>query len=783
MTPVGRSRSIGWGTLGLVCVALAVRAAEPVKVAHVVIENRGPGRVDDGFVRARIETAAGQEFDRARVSRDVRALLDSGWFTDVTAEARPSGRDVVVAFGLVGRWRLAGPVEFEGHDEFSLRKLRKLVTLEPGDPVDEAALGAAAVTVRDEYRKYDYYNATVRPVLEPVDRDAGTARARIVIDEGRGAPVKHVVFRGTRAVARRDLLDAVKFPNWWNPFRYFRSFDHEADDLAAYRAAVRDVYLNRGYLDVAVSAPRVMTNEAGRASVYIGLAEGELYRLRRWSVSGMTLFSQEDLLAALRLKPGAVASMQAVEAAAQTIRNRYSARGYMGTVVRPRIEPDRADRTVDIDFAVQEGSLTHLRAIHIVGNEKTKDKVLRRELVVYPGDLYDEAKVDRSRRLLQNLGYFSRVDAYPQQTLDRDERDLMIEVEEKPTGQFMIGAGFSSVDNLLGFMELSQGNFDIKGWPYFTGGGQKLKLRAEFGASRSEYDLSFTEPWFLDRRLSLGLDLFRSQADFDEYDQTTTGFATTLGRGLGGGNRMDVRYQLKREEISDVSDTNVYTVVDTGEPYTFAREEDVVDSSVRVTLTHDSRNHPFLPTAGVRASAFAQMSGGILGFDQDLLRSGFQVRQYVSPWLGHTIQLRCRYETVEPYGDTDEVNLANRLFLGGGRNLRGFEYRDVGPKAIRTDSSGAVQYEPIGGQSMAYATIEYAVPIVRGVRLAAFYDTGNAWTDAYDIDLGDLASSWGLGLRFDIPSFPIRIDRAWVIEYDDEYTNDDAWVFWIGYDF
>lgn len=775
----------GVGAVGLVCwIAAAALAADPAKVLEVRLENRGPGHVDEAFVRNRISTAAGRPFDRSTVSRDVRSLLNSGWFTDVKAEALPSSNDVVVVFSLVNRWRLAGPVEFVGRDEFSVRKLRKLVELEPGDPVDEQVLGAKATKVRDEYRKYDYYQATVRPELVPVDRTGGTARATLYIEEGTEVPVKHVAFNGNQVAARRDLLDAIQYPNWWNPFRYFRSFDHETDDLALYRAEVRDVYLNRGYLDVAVSQPRVMTNDAGRASLHIAVAEGDLYRLRSWSVSGSVLFTAEELLKAVKLKPGAVASMKSIDAAAQAIKDRYSARGYLGTVVRPRVDPDRASLTVDIEFTVKEGTLTHLRLVQIVGNDRTRDKVVRRELVVYPGDLYDEAKIERSRRRLQNLGYFSRVEAFPQDTTARDEKDLVVEVEEKSTGQFMIGAGFSSVDNLLGFMELSQGNFDIKGWPYFTGGGQKLKLRAEVGSSRSSYDLSFIEPWFLDRQLSLGFDLFRTQVDYDDYEQTTTGFATTLGKSLGGGNRLDLRYQLKRDEISDVSDTNLYTVVETGEQVSFVNEQDTVDSSVRATLGHDSRNHPFLPTAGTRASVFSQVSGGALGFDEDLVRSGFQARQYWSPWMRHTITFRCRYETVDSYGDTEEVDLANRLFVGGGRSLRGFENRDVGPKAIRTDAEGnLIDYKPIGGQSMAFATVEYAIPVVRGVRLAAFYDTGNAWLDPYEADASGLASSWGLGFRFDIPNFPIRIDRAWVIEYDDEYTNDDPWVFWIGYDF
>jgi outer membrane protein insertion porin family len=779
------NRCLLGASVGLWCAwGLAAAAAEATPtVRGVRLENRGAGRIDEGFVRDRIATRAGQALDRAAVSRDVRALLDTGWFTDAVAEARPSSNGVVVVFGLVNRWRLEGAPAFEGESRFSRRKLGNLVDLDPGDPIDEHVAGLKAAAIRAEYRKHDYYAVSVRPEVRPVNRAAGTAGLVFHIDEGVEARVKRVVFSGNAHVGTRDLLDAVKYPNWWNPFRYFHSVDHDATDLAAYRTGVRDVYLKRGYLDAVVREPRVETGAGRRGSVRIVIVEGAIYRVKGWSITGSTLFSAAELGRAVKLKPGAVAGLDAIDAAAQAIKDRYSAKGCLGTVVRPRLAPDTAAHTVTVEFAVAEGKPTHLRSVQIAGNEKTRDKVIRRELLVNPGDLYDEAKVRRSQRRIENLGYFARVDAFPQDTQVEAEKDLILEVEEKSTGQFMIGAGFSSIDKVLGFIELSQGNFDLRGWPYLTGGGQKLKLRAEVGSTRSSYDLSFTEPWFLDRRLSLGLDLFRQDVSYDEYDLTSTGFATTLGKSLGGANRADLRYQLRRDVISDVSDTNLYTVVDTGEEYSFAREEDSTDSSLRLTLGHDTRNNPILPTGGTRASVFGQVSGGPLGFDQELYRTGLTAMQYWSPWSGHTLQARLRYETVDAYGDTEEVSISQRLFLGGGRNLRGFKYRDVGPKAIRTDSDGTVSYRPIGGQSMAYANFEYSVRIVKGVRIAAFYDIGNVWTDPMEVDAGDLASSHGVGLRFDLPGFPIRLDRAWVLEADDEYTRDDAWVFWIGYDF
>jgi len=224
--------------------------------------------------------------------------------------------------------------------------------------------------------------------------------------------------------------------------------------------------------------------------------------------------------------------------------------------------------------------------------------------------------------------------------------------------------------------------------------------------------------------------------------------------------------------------------VDTGESFYFRRESDTMKSSLRTSLTHDTRDNPFVPTRGMRASVFGTVMGGPFNFDTDLYELGTRARQYVPLWFKHVVSLGARYETVEAFGATEDVSIEDRLFLGGGRTLRGFEYRDVGPKAVPRDAPpGGSSYRPIGGRSLAMGSAEYAIPIVSHIRLATFYDIGNVWTDPYELDLNDLASSAGVGIRFDIPGFPIRIDRAWVIDFDDEYTDNDPWVFWIGFDY
>jgi outer membrane protein insertion porin family len=454
----------------------------------------------------------------------------------------------------------------------------------------------------------------------------------------------------------------------------------------------------------------------------------------------------------------------------------------MDTLASPRLDLKAKAGDVDIRFVLSEGRLTYIRNVLIRGNSVTKDKVIRRELLVYPGEKFDGVRIRKSESRLRNIGYFSNVTSSDEGAVS-NRSDIVFDVEEQRTGQFMAGAGFSSIDKLIGFVEVSQGNFDIRGRP-FMGAGQKIKLRSEFGSTRESYTLSLVEPWFLDRRLSLSTDLYRTQINDRDYDVLRQGGALGLGVPLGGPNRLDFKYRLEEVIIRDVTDTNAYFVVDGDETNAFSfAEPERVASSLAVTWSRDTRDNFFVPTRGARAYATGTVMGGPMGFDTDLydLEAGGTV--YVPLWWHHVLSVRTKVEVLDVYGDTEEVPLSERLFMGGSRTVRGFRYRWVGPKAERADGSGSIR--PCGGQSSALASAEYSIPMPGApkLRLAGFYDIGNVWFDPYEFDLGSLAAGAGVGLRLDIPGFPIRFDYAWPVEKDDPRSRTENWSFWIGYGF
>lgn len=796
LNPAARlSGGFAWTVRASLVVCLLAGVCSPLQAAVIrdlKVEQRGMGRSDEAYVLAHVHAAVGASFSGSLAAQDVKKLLETGQFSTVDVRVEPmDGGDLRMIYTVQPKMRLVEKPVIEGVSTFRESKVRKWLAIEDGDLVDDQAAGVAVRKVIQEYRKKQYSEASGLWAFEVIDAARGQVRMTFSFDEGRRSYVRDIRVEGNQELSGTELRDALKRPSVLNPWRWFFKKKYDRYELGEIESNVRRQYMNRGFMDVQVSVS-VAENETSEGdTAVVTIQEGDRYAFGDVSMEGISLFPEETLRGLLTTSPGVMASLDEIENTATRLELYYGDRGYLNAGARPVLVPDREKRLVNVTYRVSEGELVKIRNIVIRGNTRTRDKVIRRELLVYPGEIYNQSRVQRSERRLSNLGFFETVRVSPESTGLKAERDLVFDVAEKRTGQVMVGAGFSSVDNLIGFMELSQGNFDLLGWPYFTGGGQKLRLRAQFGSTRTDYELSFTEPWFLDRPLSLGFDVYRRERNYSEYDLQRTGAAIRLGRALPYACRVNLQYELEKSVISDVSDTNTYYLLDsynfetgTGTPYLFQSEEDGVKSAMTLSLTQDTRNNAFVPTLGSRLTVHYTVAGGPFGFDYDFYNVGAQTTTYIPLWFGHVLNLRTQFEFTEAFGNTDEVPLAERLYLGGGRTLRGFRYRDVGPKVIRPVGDTGEYYDrPYGGQSLFMANAEYTIPITKGIRIGFFYDTGNVWSEKYKVDLADLASSTGLGLRLDVPGFPIRIDRAWALQTDDDFTNEDEWVIWIGYDY
>ena len=737
----------------LVVGGVRAHAQQPPTVREVRVINEGPGALDENSVFTFIRMQPGQPYSPAVINRDVRRLEETGRFAHITAalDILEEGAQVDVLYKIRSKPRIRS-ISVRGGEHVSNRRIRKELDLSVGDRVDDRTMAARAQDVYEHYEKRYFTNPELRWTIE-VDEATGKADLRIEVDEGLRASVWRIQFEENDQISGRTLRRAMR-QGAWRPWSWITKGNrYDPYLLDADRDILRRVYMNEGHLDVRIGEPLVKESFGDRIRVVIPIEEGPLYRIGAVEVKGVTLFDEEDVGRAVRVGPGDVASMEAIEQSRQNVRDFYGSRGYIRSHTVYRIEPDYETAVVGVEYEVEEGELSHIRDIHVRGNTRTRDKVIRRELAVLPGDEFDEVRVRRSENRLRNMGFFSMVRSAESPTQEENVYDLTFNVEEGQTGQLMAGVGFSSIDRIVGFAEIAQNNFDLFGWPHFTGGGQKIQLRTQLGSRRTDVDFTFVEPWFLDRQLSFDLNLFRRDARFysREYEQLTIGGSVGLARPVGRYSRLRLGYTIEEIDIRDVSDTASQIIQDEAGRRT--------KSSTSLTLTRDTRDEFFVPTRGNRTVLSAQLAGGVLQGNTDLYSLEARSSQYVPLWFSHVFSLRGATRVVEEYGDSDRVPIFDRLFIGGPRDVRGFRFRDVGPK----DEDG----EPIGGKTSAFVSAEYTIPVTANIRLATFYDMGVVSSDSYRLNSSDWNSAYGVGIRFDIPGFPLRFDYAWPLETDE----------------
>jgi outer membrane protein insertion porin family len=425
---------------------------------------------------------------------------------------------------------------------------------------------------------------------------------------------------------------------------------------------------------------------------------------------------------------------------------------------------------IDVHYEIQEGGPSFVQRINIVGNTRTKDKVIRREVLIAPGDILNSVRVETTKKRLDNLGYFEKVETFPEDTGVAGRKDLTIQVQEKRTGSLNFGAGFSTIDQLVGFVEMSQGNFDLLNWPTFTGAGQKFRFRIQYGNERKDVSLSLTEPYFMDRRLSLGGELYYREADYysNIYTQRNYGFSVEMRKAIAPFTAASIGYRLEDIEIFNVAPSASSAIL--------LNEGTTTKSQITAGVANDTRDNPFLTRTGHRIAFTPYVAGGFLGGNEQIVGFSLEARQYFHLYKDSILLLSGQAASVDTWGDGKFVHIYDRLFLGGSNDLRGFDYRDVSPR----DITG----EPIGGQSLAAFTIEYTMPIIEKARFAVFADGGFVNLKPWDFKTNDYVSDVGIGLRLDLPIGPLRIDYGIPIEkgpYKD--AGSGKFNFNVGYQF
>src|SRR5579864_6195858 len=348
------------------------------------------------------------------------------------------------------------------------------------------------------YQAHGFTDVTVQYRVEPIEEKRGTARVVYTITEGVKGAVRTVNFEGNAHFSEKILRKQMKTRGKTLLAIFDKSGRLDEAQLQQDPDSIKEFYQNHGYVDVDVKDVRKERTKGGPLIVTIVVAEGIQYHVKNVSFSGFKETTDEKLRLVAKMKAGSVYSPKQLHDDAKAIADAYGMGGFVDTVVTPQGAP-AGDGQIDLHYKIEEGTRSFIQRINVVGNTRTKDKVIRREILVAPGEVFNTVRVETSKKRLENLGYFGKVDTFPENTGVEGRKDLLVEVQEKRTGSLNFGAGFSTIDQLVGFVELTQGNFDIMNWPGFTGAGQKFRARAQVGTQRQDYLLALTEPWFLDQ--------------------------------------------------------------------------------------------------------------------------------------------------------------------------------------------------------------------------------------------------------------------------------------------
>jgi outer membrane protein insertion porin family len=735
------------------------------------IQLRGLQRTREPIVLYKIKTRVGKPYSAETVGADERRLYESGYFNSVSVLTQPLEGGVRVIFSFHEKPTVKAIV-FEGNERYKTARLRKRISAQRGEIYDEIALVEGIAKIYELYEKKGYYDVSVlyRPEY---DRKANEVTVLISIREGRRGIVRDIRFVGAEQARRRKLLRLMKTKRRnalsWLTGRGKLRRDTLDDDMVT----LADHFRSLGYLDVQIKEPVVQFIEGRKDSVRltITVVAGPQYRVGRTRFSGVQALPEEALRALLVLDEGQVLAADKEQAQRRAITDYYSERGYVDVRVERRFSPGEGEHVLDIHYAIEENKRIRIGKVEITGNLVTKDKVIRREVSLVPGDYFDGVKLRRSRSRLMNLRYFESVDMLLEPTEKEDVRDLIVVVKEQRTGRLMGGVGFSSIDKFVGFVEIGQSNFDLKNWPSLRGGGQKAHLRFNFGTNRRDAELSFTEPWFFDRQLAFGFTAFaRDYLTPKDYDMSEVGASVQFSKRLWRRVRGTIGYTIKDVEIDPEEDASELIQREKGKKTV---------GSITAQLVRDTRDSYTLPTRGSRLGLAEEVAADWLGADEEFHKETFAGLLYVSVFEGHVVRFRAEIGGVEQMGDSEYVSIFERFFLGGARTVRGFDFQEVGPKT---------EYgEPIGGRSSLLLSVEYTFPLVSPIRGAIFYDAGNVWVDAYSYDLGDLRAGAGFGLRIMIPAFgagfPFNIDYAWPIDRDQFVEDKPRLDFSLGFQF
>ncbi len=711
------------------------------------IRVEGTQRIEAATVRSYMRVNPGDPFDPVRLDDSLKNLFATGLFADVRLER--DGNTLIV---VVSENPIVNRIAFEGNQRIDDDTLAQEIELRPRVVFTRTKVQSDTSRILEIYRRSGRFAATVEPKV--IQLEQNRVDLAFEINEGPLTSIRSINFIGNREFSDSTLRDEVTTTeaSFWNFFTTSDTYD--PDRLTFDRELLRRFYLNEGYADFrVVSVIAELTPDQQDFIVTFTVEEGPRYKFGKIGLeTGLRNLDPETLRNEVTTEEGDWYDASSVDKTIEVLTDSVGDLGYAFVDIRPRVQRDRENLTIDIVYDIQEGPKVFVERIDIEGNTRTLDRVIRREFRLVEGDAFNTSKLRRSRQRVQNLGFFKTVTVENEPGSAPDRTVIKVAVEEQSTGDITFGAGFSSSDGPIGNIGIRERNL--------LGRGQDLRLGFTLAGEATELDFSFTEPYFLDRNLAAGIDLYRTtddRSDESGYEEERLGGSLRAGFDITDEVRNVVRYTLENRDITDVD----------GGASLLVRSEKgaTLRSGISNELTYDTRDSRFDPREGIISSLRTEIFG--LGGDASFIRTSVSAGYYYTVYEDYTLSVRGSGGTIHGIGE--DTRISDRFFKGGG-SPRGFEYGGIGPRDGNTNDA-------LGGKNFYTGTVEasfpLALPFDLDIRGRVFTDIGAAWDiddNSIPVNLQDSSSprvTIGTGLSWNSPFGPVVVDLGVAVIKED----------------
>jgi len=717
----------------------------------VSVEITGNKRIESDAIKMIIKTKPGDIYLSKSLSDDLKAVFAMGYFDDIRIEAEdtPDGKKIIF---IVKEKPTIRVIRFKGNKVFKEDKLKENLTIKTGSILNPFKIRRNIGRIEELYKEKNYHNIKVTYNINQLEHNQ--ADLEFDIDEGEKVLIKSITFEGNNAYSDKILKNLMKtsekgFFSWVTS-----SGDLKAEDLDQDITKLSGFYYNNGYIQARIGEPQIEYKE-NWIYITIKIDEGPQFKVGNVDITGDLVLPKDELKKRLKITKETYYNREVVRNDVLALTDLYSDEGFAYADISPIIDKDFDNLKVNITYMVQKGKQVFFEYIIIGGNTKTRDKVIRRELRVYEQELYNGRKLKRSVRNLYRLDFFEDVKVNTVKGSADDQMVLKIDVTEKPTGTMSFGAGYSSQESVFGSVSVSQRNL--------FGRGQILSAEGQIGGSTNLYKLSFTEPWLFDIPLSMNVDLYKWETDYDTYDRNSFGGGLGFSYPVYDFVRASIKYNYDDADITNITENAATSIKDL--------EGSNITSSVTTSIIYDSRNRRFNPSEGSKHIASLKYAGlgGNVAFTKILAETGWYI-----PLVIDTVGFlhgKGGYVTQNSGGILPDYE---RFYLGGINSVRGYEWREI--HVLDEDGN------EIGGNKFVQFNAEFIIPLLKkqGLVGVLFYDTGNVYNDDESFDLSTLRNSTGFGFRWYSPMGPIRLEYGYKLDVKEGEEKGGRWEFSMG---